>query len=80
MNKTIHYGDTCGKARLLMKNIEKSSVGPRKKTGVALIAEAMEQTRFMLTHKTPELDEQYWRKHPDDLAAALVELLLDDAE
>lgn len=80
MNKTVHYGDTCEKARLLMKHIVEASEGPRKKTGTALIAEAMERTRFQSKKETPYHPEEYWRLHPQDLAAALVELLLEDAE
>jgi hypothetical protein len=62
-----------------MKHIAEASEGPRKKTGTALIAEAMERTRFQSKKETPDHPEEYWKYHPEDLAAALVELLLEDA-
>lgn len=77
MEKIVHYGDTCERARKLVKHLAETSEGPRKKTGAQALAEAMERLRFQLNASTPFHPEEYWKYHPDDLAAALVELLLE---
>lgn len=76
MDRTVHLGDTYERARQLMKHIQEASEGRHKKTGTTLIAEAMERLRFKDTRERPEETKEYWRLHPEDLAAELVDLLL----
>lgn len=65
MQTNIHYGDTCEVARKLMKHL------PNKNE----LASAMEAVRKELNI---EVDRpEYWKLHPNDLGAALVELLVE---
>ncbi len=80
MMTNIHYGNTCEVSRRLMKHLADASEGPRKKSGKLLLAEAMERTRFQLKVETPLHREEYWKYHPEDLASALVELLVEGSK